>query len=435
MAFSLASLTPARARADTYSGPEVVSLAHQTVDVMRLHQLVLKTQMDRDEVAGFFSDVIGRYQFARFAGADGQSYAGTLGRVSGNVGFGGGHPYSEGAWMTGYSLDIAVVDVNGGYQARDIDGLVYVGGAYHGFEATAGLQFRSGWQGLDTQNRFLIGSGNPAASGGSGMFRPGAPPALVQSRTPQIAKDPTPTAAGIVSIHHAEGVSLGTVFGNLEQIGPDGVASQKTGITAVRALLQPERLLRRADLRKLGAPLLGFDALAPEIDYYGDRYAATRDALNTGAKAPLRPTLPTYEIPFGVDDLASLGIHVRAVTQVSPTPLFRLIQLGWVTRTEHLDLAARALTFKRGDRFTPSLEAFAAYGGKWGLVGLSYSYNVPDSSTFFPVPNASVIGLQFAFGARWMARPMVPLVTSALGDEGRNRREREPSRPTPSEDE
>ncbi|MCK6536574.1 MAG: hypothetical protein L6Q84_26685 [Polyangiaceae bacterium] len=141
---------------------------------------------------------------------------------------------------------------------------------------------------------------------------------------------------------------------------------------------------------------------------------------------PRKLSAPIYEIPAVVDDLATLGIRLRAVTQVSPEPLLRLAEVGYAYRGDPLRVGGRAVGFRRGDAYVASGEGFAGFGttatedSPGFSVTASYSYNVPDSVTFYAIPNASVFGLQFTAGPEELARPIIPLVKRAK-NEGRDR--------------
>ncbi|HEY2409127.1 MAG TPA: hypothetical protein VGI10_24145 [Polyangiaceae bacterium] len=398
-----------RARAETYSGPEVVSLAHQTIDVMRIYQQTLNAQLNVDRVVPFYGDGIARETPARLQLADTRTVSGQLVRSSIALGGGSGQPKTGNAFLLSFVTDEAVAQSSSQqYQATDLNLFVSAGGAWHGLLATAGLKFDSGWSGLDSQNRFSLST--TTAAGAPPQFRPGTPPQFADLGTPSVAVRRKGAYSGVLTLEHREGFSLGTVLGEVDSVAPDGTITRKTALTTLRGLVKPEDLWKRLELSKYGVPLTGLDVIARDVDYYGDRYRATRQALLAAAPVPQAPRLPTYEIPLGLDDIGELGLHVKAIGQVSPTPLFRGAEGGWAKTIGNFDGAARAFTFRRAASYTESVEIAARYlfGGWFGL-GASYSYNTPDASTFFPIPNASVFGVQVSIGPAFMIRPIVPI--------------------------
>ncbi|MBI4815152.1 MAG: hypothetical protein HY791_02765 [Deltaproteobacteria bacterium] len=206
---------------------------------------------------------------------------------------------------------------------------------------------------------------------------------------------------------------------------------------------RPEKLAQRLGLSPWLTPLLGLARYAAGVDYYRDLAEGAETVADAG-RAP-----SAYEVQLGVDDLFQLGLGLKAGAQVSPTPLRRLAQLEfhngfYVDITEHTSASVvgglRALIFRRGARYVPSTDAYLALGlsaafgeeasssneleevgepdSNWRVrpaasywVTASYSYNSPDSVTFFPIPDAHVIGLQLVVGALELARPLVPIVS------------------------
>jgi hypothetical protein len=102
------------------------------------------------------------------------------------------------------------------------------------------------------------------------------------------------------------------------------------------------------------------------------------------------------------------------VVAVYPERFLRAVEVAWAYSIRAFEAGTRAFAFRRGGRYEGSAEAFAAVNaGQWFRFAASYSYNVPEGATFYPIPNASVFGLQFTFGDTRFARPMVPLLACA----------------------
>jgi len=89
----------------------------------------------------------------------------------------------------------------------------------------------------------------------------------------------------------------------------------------------------------------------------------------------------------------------------------RVLEGGYVQDFGPALVAARLMVVRFGDSYGPSAEAFAQFKlPKIFGIGLSYSYNSPDTLTFLPIHNAHVLGLQLCAGPTEMANPLVPLV-------------------------
>lgn len=371
----------------------------------------LQGQMERDQTEFAYEGVL-RTMSARFQLNDGRVVTGQLERIGGGYWWGHGHPRTGVAFFSAAQMDVGIAETGKVADAIVFDGLLLTGVAYEGLSAAVGL--RGGFiSGMTADGQFTSGDA------GAISYRPGAPGNAIPQ--PSGGKVEKLRFGGVVTaVEHAEGVSLGAVL--------DRASAGSSGfLAAMLALVQPAALMERAGARDFGVPGLGLNRISEEIDYYGDTLSATRDRVAQGLPAPPRRlSAPIYEIPAVVDDLATLGIRLRAVTQVSPEPLFRLAEVGYAYRGDPLRVGGRAVGFRRGDSYVASGEGFAGFGttatedSPGFSVTASYSYNVPDSVTFYAIPNASVFGLQFTAGPEELARPIIPLVKRAK-NEGRDR--------------
>ncbi|MBI3201036.1 MAG: hypothetical protein HYZ29_05780 [Myxococcales bacterium] len=393
---------PAPAGAETYTGADFTTLARQSIDVVRMQHYRLQGQMDRDQSEFFYEATLRWMPNTRFQLYDGRVVKAPLERLGGGYWWGEGHPRTGTAFFSAFQMDVGIAAAGSNSDAVIFDGLLLTGAAYHGLSVAVGV--RGGFTaGMTGDGQFTDG-GEVAVP-----YRPGAPGDAIPEGA-GAKKEKLRFGGFVTSIQHAEGFSLGAVL-DQTQVGSGEL------IAAVLAQVQPVALVERAGLRDVGVPGLGLNRISEEIDYYGDQLEATRARVEQGLPAPPRKlSAPLYEVPFVIDDLASIGLRVRAVTQVSPDPLFRLAELGYAYRGDIFRVGGRAVGFRRGDAFVGSGEAFAGYGvkgsaksGGWALTG-SYSYNVPDSVTFYSIPNASVYGFQLTVGPEELARPIVPLV-------------------------
>lgn len=390
---------PHAARAETYTGADFTTLARQSIDVLRMQHYRLQGQMQRDE-SEFAYEAVLRSMAAKFQRNDGRVATGHLERIGGGYWFGTGQPRSGTAFFSAAQMDAGIAAM-GASDAIVWDGLLLAGVAHEGLSLAVGV--RGGFtSGMTADGQF--------AAGETGIsYRPGAPNnAIPQPEGESVTR--FRFGGFVTSVQHAEGVSVGAVLDRT--LGGEGF------LAAVLALAQPAELMERLKARDFGVPGIGLNRISSEIDYYGDRLEQTRAQVAQGLPAPPRKlSAPLYEVPVVIDDLAAIGIRVKGVVQASPEPLFRLGELGYSLRGSAVRAGGRAIAFRRGEVYVGSGEAFAGVGTShssessgWSAT-VSYSYNVPDSVTFYAIPNAMVWGLQFTVGPEELARPIIPLVT------------------------
>jgi len=407
---------PAVAHAvEPLTGPEVVDVVRSNADVMRVHQWFMRTAMDVDSAPGYVSDGIARYMPGKFRTSNGQVFNGTLVRITGTSSGGWGQPRTGRALFGGFSGDVALVDAaSGGYRAQNIDGFFFFGGSYHGVMATVGVRFISGWTNLDAAHRFTFGSSGPQV-----LFRPGTPDEVTRTESTEALR-PKQWAAPLLNIHHAEGATLGGAFEVVERQLPDGTYTAGRTLSALRGLLEPEPWIRRIGARYLGVPLVGLERYAAGVDRWGEHGKEARIAHNEGRTPPPSSDKAQYEIPFGADDVMSTGLRLVGIVAVYPQSFLREVEAAWAYSTGPLEAGAKAFVFRRSGKYETAAEAFAAWApGPYFRIALSYSYNVPETTTFFPIPNASVFGMQFTFGDNRFARPIVPLLACAKANRAR----------------
>lgn len=409
------------ASAETYYGPEIVSLARQTVDVLKLHQHVLEQQLVLDRTPAYF-DLTLRSMPATLQFDDGTRSKVGISRVGLSTGFGFGKPRTGFAAFAGIQVDmVATTEFPNFFTQREGfevgQGTFYGGLAAHGFQVTYGMMAETSGRGLNPQGYFTRRTFE---------FRPGTPAEVRESAAQG------DTMSSFFTFSQAEGLTVGAT---LAELGEEAT----TQIAALRAQFAPARLIDRLKLReKLGVPGIGFERYAAEIDYWGDRFQEARrqaEALANGIQSanPTQPTgsrEETWEIPIFLDDIAGTGLRARVIPQVKPAVKLRAVEASYFYSGESVKAGARAFAFQRGSSFTGSGEAYVAlqpeyfkyfsiFGVPW--MTLSYSYNTPESATFLPIPNAHVIGAQWIYGPPEMGRPLVPL----MAKEERSREESE----------
>ena len=399
------------ASAETYYGPEIVSLSRQTIDVLKLHQHVIGQQLLLDRTPAFFELTL-RSMPATLQYDDGARSKVGISRVGLSTGFGFGRPRTGFAGFAGIQVDmVATTEFPNFFMQREGfevgQGAVYGGLALFGFQATYGVMAETSGRGLNPQGYFTRRRFE---------FRPGTPSEVVEARA-----NTGDTLSSFFTFSHAEGLTVGAT---LAELGEEA----KTQLAALRAQFSPVRLIDRLKLReKLGVPGIGFERYAAEVDYWGDRFQDVRrqaEALANGiANANPNPTTTsreeTWEIPIFLDDIAGTGVRARVIPQVKPEVKLRAVEVSYFVSGDGFKVGARTFGFQRGSSFTGSGEAYVAmqpaffdnfsiFGVPW--MTLSYSYNTPESATFLPIPNAHVIGAQWLYGLPEIGRPLIPLV-------------------------
>lgn len=425
-----------QARAETYYGPEIATLARQTIDVMKLHQHVIQQQLALDETPAFFELSI-RSMPATFQFDDGAKMRAGLSRAGLSMGIGFGKPTTGFAGFIGFQVDamattqfpnpfVATTEGEGFDYGQS---LVYAGLAAHGFQFTYGLLISgdqaSGLspQGYFTRQNFGYRDGTPAEVYPTGDV----------------------TYSHFVTFSQAEGLSLGATLAEIDGVSDVGDAQEsatRLALAAFRAEFAPAKWIERLDLReRLGVPGIGLNRYAARIDYWGDRYhevrrqaesfvneiRAGKEMVDAVTKAPAgeESGKETWEIPVFLEDIVGTGVTARIIPQVLPTVKLRALEASYRYQVERLKVGARTFAFQRGKALTGSAEAYVAFQPEFfkylSILGVpwmtfSYSYNTPDAATFLPIPNAHVLGVQWIYGRPEMGRPLVPLVAQHQRD-------------------
>ncbi len=387
------------ASAQTFHGDATYEATRRSIDVMGSHLTFLQTQARKQDVLSYYGFTL-RWAPGWFAYSDGQRAAGILSR--GQQNFGAGVGDLNGGVFFGAQVDaVSAFSKQGGtWRASGYEGLVFAGGALYGVQATIGYLGT-----LTTPQDFKLDQTGAFAVPGSGSTgsRQGAP---------AVSSADLASNFILLSAYDAKtGAFLSASYGEypllVTQTDDLGTTTRYAGserrLSEVRAHLQPLR--DRYLPAQFGLPMIGIAKLDRFKDNYQERAAQP-------AKPPSDET--PYEIELGSDDILAGGFRAHVVYQVSPTLLLRRAELGYVEQLEkdgrRLRVGVRAQAFQRAGGFVASGDAYALVGIGPAQVGFSYSYNSPDGTTFIPVANAHVFGLQVLFGEPETSRPLIPLV-------------------------
>ncbi len=385
---------------------------------MRMHTHVMKNQLALDEAPFFFEMTI-RSTPATFQVPDGRTAKVGLTRWGLSAGGGFGQPTTGVAAFAGVQGDYVLTTAfpEAFKKAEVVFGtaqvVLYGGVAVHGFQLSGGLYLDAGVQGVSEDGYLMAPDHQPE------RYRPGSP----MGQGAEGAQ--SGRSAYFFSFTQAEGLTLGGALGQAKQDVEAAASEGKQVLAALRAELAPARLIDRFELREaLGVPGVGLDRYAEGVDYYGDRYASLKDAANRAAAGlPTEGVIESIpantQLPVFVEDIAALGFRLRVVTEVQPTVRFRSAEVGYQYLGEEVKIGLQAQTFRRAEALTGSGEVYAAvrpeafkYASIFAIpwITISYSYNTPDATTFLPIPNAHVFGVQWVYGPPEMGRPLIPLI-------------------------
>lgn len=383
------------ARAQTYTGTQVKLAVDPSIDILRDH-VAFQAQQDRyDAMLGYLS-MTDRFSPLRYASDDGTRTRRVAHRAATMIGAGYGSPSEWGFYAGAWTDWIRI----GPQPKSAIQGLAFLGVGVLGFQATYAYFLKDRLDGLDPYGNFGDSKGGvPYYS-----YVPGG----------GIYEDRVGGSKDAISIYHTSGASLVVVR--------DTPSTGSTKVSEVRAQLQP---LKEWLGPRLGLPMAAVQKLREGANAVTDPKGAAESVISPSTATTSSP----WEVEVGGDDLFDEGIRLHAVARVAPTVSFARAEVGAYRDFGDLTAAARSFVFLRDGAPRASLDAFVLYAinppGEKELgfpvsVGASYSFDSPDSTTFVPLPQAHVFGVQLLLGAPEIAKSVVPIVRPK--GEAKNRR-------------
>lgn len=352
---------------EPWSETDLTEATEEALEVLPWHQYVVRTALKADKAPNAIELSIAGAP-GRFELPDGSEEAGSLQRWGMGLGFGFGRPRTGFSMFAGGMADYALVQgpqmfSSSGTLGMAANAMGYGGIAVKGWTLTAGALARQ---------PLAFASG----VGGSPV------PLSVQT---------------LYSLYNQEGVALGAIRGE------NGLGEQV--FQSLAGQVRPEKLLEKSDLRRFGVFALGLTRVAEGLDIY---HEATSDADS--------PAM--YEVPLAADDIGESGFRVSVVPQVAPLPTVRRALAGYVHHSDKLVVGGQGGLLNRGGGIEPSVQVYAAFRPEWfkyfsiyGVprIAVSYSYNVPDPVSFFPISHVHVVGIQYVYGREEFARPLLPI--------------------------
>lgn len=441
---SLLSATPAQA--DTlFRGRDVLAGTQASLDVVEAHRGLLQVQ---DRLGHFLTYLnwTTRWAPGRMVLGDGQRVATNLSRNQFNLGVGFGAPEKFGVFV-GANMDFVLLATLGGASERvrssTGQSLLFAGVGLSDVQVSiASMQdFTSNGMSLDPWGNFTQ---NEKGQSASVPLRTGSPLALYGDSGAGFLY----TLATVYDNH--TGASLSVTWGEVakantktDEVGNSYIdyGEREKRITEIRVNYQPLRGYVEQLRKSVGVPSLGARKLDQLRDPYGDLREHWLKAANAvqGASAPTA-SLPLgalhgdpYEVDLGGDDVLGIGLRWHVNVQVAPEAQVRRGEVAyiqeWGSGEQRVRVAARGLTYRRASTQRVSADLYAMFSPTRVrpvallpqtplFVGLSYSYNSPDSTTFLPIVDAHVFGVQLLLGEPEAARPLVPLVRTASSKQG-----------------
>jgi hypothetical protein len=397
---SIAFALPASARADQTFDGATVDAATKAVDILQTHHELLAAQARLREpvLTGWLTT---RWMPGRAILADGQRVASNVSRNQ--FGFiGGGGDLSRLAFFGGIGFDFVAITnpvLTKSPNFQNYPGgqaILFVGGAIVDVQWSAGIWTNGiGSLSADLYSNFMARGPDRDRQIN---YRPGTP----------YPPDPVtpPKGTFLAAYEDRTGASITAAYSQLS----DG----NNHLTQLRSDLQPLRGLPDILLHSLGLPAIGFQRIAQQ-----------NDAQSLLANPSVHPPSDAYTsiTEIGADDVLGLGLRWRIGTKVSDGFEFRRGEIAYVEDlpigpVRSMLVGARATGWKLADKTVASGDAFFLLalfkeGRFTSRMGLSYSYNSPDASTFIPIPYAHVFGFQIVGGDASAARPLIPYVRAA----------------------
>lgn len=411
---------PSEATAEPiFTGRGVSDSAQRSIDLVEDHLVFLQHQALRDSTL-MYVDGTARWAPGRALLNDGQTVPANLSRTG--LGFGGGFGRpSRVALFAGVTWDIIALSgpafsgIRGFGAPAAGQALLFLGGAVYGVQVSYAARY-SGMGGGDF-GRDPAGNFQSRSAQEEGVdFRPGTPSEV---RNEDAGGNREFDVLTVYDDHL--GVFAAATWTNEWQY----TGEPRRKLSEVRAHLQPLRLWARDFVETFGLPAAGVTRLDPLRDYYqeGDVYQEVA-SLEERAAEPEDEPAAEYEVDFGSDDVLAGGLRWRARGQVAPSVRFRRAEVGLVREVglgkQALRVGARAHAVYRGDTIEPAGDAFvqlssastemSVLGAQRASFALSYSYDSPDTTTFLPIPNAHVFGVQVLIGDPEASKPLIPLV-------------------------
>lgn len=400
LALLLALPTTALAN-EPLDGETFSNIASTTTNVMRVHLDFLDAQSDYNLAAPYvLAD--GKMAKTSLVLGDGQAFDGGVAHWLGGAGLGYGNPRDSLAVFGGIQFDALRAGTYpyggkaGTFHAARMDTLGYVGVGIFGWQASYGWRRVSRTTGLDTDGEFIAEPDLP--------FREGAPDVIQNPR-----KNDVELRSQMVTVYYRQGYSLGALFADILPEGSyTAEEARKQVLAALRAKIEPKQLVGDA-----GSYGFGFDRYAEGVDYY-DESDTTESSYD--------PDAVVWELPLRGRDLGGSGIGLRVVPQVKPQILLRSAEASFRFDVGSGVVGGRFLLTDRAGGWEASYDVYAQlvgvkfydYGEKGftaGTLGLSWSWNSPDATTFLPYSKMHVLGLQLSIGVPGMH----PIVPSAAG--------------------
>lgn len=427
-------LASPRAGATEFVGSEVGTAVRRSIDIIHDHLQLEQAQHRYERILWYFG-YTHRWAPGKVRFDDGKRVSGNLNRVQLNLG-GGFGSYDSFGVIFGAQLDFVQMIGNfgergDGLRAAPGQSLLYVGAVGHGFQFTLGqMQNQMSARGLP-----LDPYGNYTANPDAG-YRPGTPRYIAYPDE----GDDSAFISTLVTGYHESGAFFAVNYENATGGRPGRIGEARFNFQPLEQYLP--------DLA--GLPTFGIARLDKFKRYYGEaldsksgKQLDAQPAVYDPAGIPARNTEDPYETEIGTDDALGIGARMRLVAQVRPQVTFRRADFG-IVHIENLGsrfelvAAARAIAFRRDDSYDAAVDSFALIGIPpfkrgpermgWPFhVGLSYSYNSPDGSTFLPIPHAHVFGFQLVVGVPETSKPLIPIVKrvretkklSYFGEDGR----------------
>lgn len=373
------------------TGPQYRASTISSVDVMSAHLLLFQAQAQYNKVLNNMS-LTSHVAPSRFYLNDGSIANGTLSRILIPANVGWSNEDGSFGFFVGGNEDFVTASYQG-ETYRLMQGIAYMGLSLFGFQLDYGYMIDQGFK-LDANLEFP------------------------KNKT-EIASDDSKFSKNndkrIFSIYHVSGCYLSTIFAKPWN------GNESYSLSEFKVNIQPLKN-KIPFLKKIGLPFLDLTAYKPVKESFNDlKSYYSKEYIDNLKNASFK----NYDFTIGSDNILNKQIRGAIKTQVYPKPAFKSAEMSYAKffNDNAQLIGARTQIYLQNNMPEISFDAFAivSRNEKKNLtISVSYSYNSPDNTTFIPLQKMHVFGIQFIFGKRETARPVVPYAASVLAEESNN---------------
>jgi len=374
----------------TISGEEYKNAVISSIDILSAHMQILRAQNQYENALSYFSMTY-RTAPANFKINDGSTRNGTITRFLFPLGFGFGSPKSF-CFFAGTNMDWVMTKGNNGFGYNTVEALMHAGVGFYNFQFTAGKLYEP-----------------KIALDGNGEF------ASVKKEVNAEGLKDQSNNGKLFTLYHKTGVYFSAVFSDVDEFNytTERPETKTWQLQEFKFNIQP---LKQYLPDAAGLPFVDIVKLSPFKKYYNEYSNFYNNGLTNVDSEREPKKKDQYELTLGSDNLLSNGIHCAVTLNRKTGVSFRKAELAYVYYTDKsFVFGSRAMVFMNNTNPKFSFDSFCLISmGENAHLGISYSYNCPDNTTFLPLPELHTIGVQLAFGKRETSKAISSYASAIL---------------------